>query len=410
MRRSLIRLFLLIAFGSWLPVGVAAVEVELEWPGEKEGREEAWRAPFDKALDRRVSFEFVETPVMECIRFLQTLTNLNIVVAPKAFGGGEQPTVNLKVTNMRLETALTWVCRVAGLEWEVEDQAIHIFKQEPERAGEKEGNLVRPPQGKAPPARETRIRIKLSAQREIEISWAGLKALPGLTAALIDLAIDPADLGILAYRLPNEKDLGGISDVLRKVIPDIRVEYARDIGLLVVTGDELPLRRANVVMRALGVYHFNPERRVSTKAQPKKRKGRKHARDFDMVRAGAKAGNARERARKLAKIQEQQTEKLVRMEAHFETLRLARREGDPEAWRLEIRLKKLRKELEKQKRKVEERRIEAEEAARRLMDWWWRGDDPDGPLVGPPAELPAELPAENEREADEDLFDEGEEF
>ena len=400
MRRSLLRLFLLIAFGIWLPVGVAAVEVELEWPGEKEGREEAWRAQFDKALDRRVTFEFVETPVMECIRFLQTLAKLNIVVAPKAFGDGEPPTVNLKVTNMRLETALTWVCRVAGLEWEMEDQAIHIFKQEPERAAEREENQVKLPKGKVPPARETRIRIKLSAEREIEISWAGLKALPGLTAALIDLAIDPADLGLMAYHVPNEKDLGGISDVLRKVIPDIQVEYARDIGLLVVTGDELPLRRANVVMRALGIYHFNPDRRVSTKAQPKKRKEKKQARDIDMMRAGAKAGNARERAWQLTKIEREQTGKLVRMEAHFKTLRQAEHGGDPQGW--EKHLKQLRRALGKQRRKVEERRIEAEEAARRL-DWWWHGDDPDGPLVEPP-------PPEKEHEADEDLFEEGEEF
>ena len=52
----------------------------------------------------------------------------------------------------------------------------------------------------------------------------------------------------------------------------------------------------------------------------------------------------------------------------------------------------------------ETRLTDAEEAAG--LFWWERGDDPDGP----PAEPEGELPGAKEREADEDIFEEGEEF
>ncbi len=85
-------------------------------------RERAMKGAFDK----KVSFEFVETPLSEAVSFLQTLTKVSMILDPEATGGREKP-VNLRVSNMTLGPAFRWILRLAGLEYSIGDDAVRIF-------------------------------------------------------------------------------------------------------------------------------------------------------------------------------------------------------------------------------------------------------------------------------------------
>ena len=87
-----------------------------------------WRALIRKRLQRKVSFEFVETPLSEALQFLQALMQVNIILDPKAFETGGDPTmpITLRVTDMKVGTALGWILRLADLEYAIMDEAIFV--------------------------------------------------------------------------------------------------------------------------------------------------------------------------------------------------------------------------------------------------------------------------------------------
>jgi len=88
--------------------------------------DEAWRQDIMRKLDKRVSFEFVQTPLSEAVQFLQNLTKVNMIIDPVALDeGGNQP-ITLRVSQMKLELALDWILRLAGLSYMLRDNAIFI--------------------------------------------------------------------------------------------------------------------------------------------------------------------------------------------------------------------------------------------------------------------------------------------
>jgi Flp pilus assembly secretin CpaC/tetratricopeptide (TPR) repeat protein len=87
--------------------------------------EEAWKADIRKKLQRKVTFEFVDTPLEEAIAFLRSLSNVTMIVDPKVLAAGA-PTINLRVTDMNLDLALEWILRLADLEYAYRDNAIFI--------------------------------------------------------------------------------------------------------------------------------------------------------------------------------------------------------------------------------------------------------------------------------------------
>ncbi len=90
-----------------------------------------WMKDIRKQLDRRVTFEFVDTPLNEAIAFLQTLTRLTVILDPKAAeGGGASVPITLRVTNMELRLALKWILRLAGLDYTLKKEAIFISTPE----------------------------------------------------------------------------------------------------------------------------------------------------------------------------------------------------------------------------------------------------------------------------------------
>jgi hypothetical protein len=86
---------------------------------------EAWKQEIYQSLQRRVSFEFVDTPLSEAVRFLQTVSGANIILDPQALEGND-PAITLKIENMNLDNALKWITQLAGLTYGLQDGVIFI--------------------------------------------------------------------------------------------------------------------------------------------------------------------------------------------------------------------------------------------------------------------------------------------
>jgi len=90
-------------------------------------REETWKSDIRKRLLRKVTFEFVDTPLPDAIEFLRGLAGVTMIVDPKVLAGGA-PSINLRVTDMSLDLALEWILKLAELEYALKDSAIFISK------------------------------------------------------------------------------------------------------------------------------------------------------------------------------------------------------------------------------------------------------------------------------------------
>ena len=91
--------------------------------------EEPWKQEVRKKLSRRVSFEFVDTPLEEAIQFLNAMTKVNIILDPKVTAeGGNKTPITLRVQDMEMEQALKWILRLAELEFDLRNQAVYITK------------------------------------------------------------------------------------------------------------------------------------------------------------------------------------------------------------------------------------------------------------------------------------------
>jgi hypothetical protein len=92
--------------------------------------EQEWEKEVKRKLDRKVSFEFAETPLTEAIAFLQTLTKVNMIIDPAAAEASGSTPITLKVTNMTLGLALDWILKRADLDFALRDNAIFISSRE----------------------------------------------------------------------------------------------------------------------------------------------------------------------------------------------------------------------------------------------------------------------------------------
>jgi hypothetical protein len=100
-------------------------------PAPAAGPEEPWVQDTRKRLTRRVSFEFVDTPLEETLQFLNSLTKVNIILDPKAAAEGVNKTpITLRVQDLEMGTALKWLLRLAGLRYEFRNQAVFITRDD----------------------------------------------------------------------------------------------------------------------------------------------------------------------------------------------------------------------------------------------------------------------------------------
>ena len=97
-------------------------------PAELSDVEKAEKAAIAKTLERKVSFEFVDTPFNDAIGFLRSLANSAFIVDPAVLKNGP-PMINLRVKDMKMDQALEWILKLCELEYEIRDQAIFISKQ-----------------------------------------------------------------------------------------------------------------------------------------------------------------------------------------------------------------------------------------------------------------------------------------
>jgi len=89
-----------------------------------------WMAELKKKLETKVSFDFVETPLRNIVTFLQEITDATIILDEGAVEEVPNSQVTLKVTDMRLASALKWIVDQAGLEYALRDRAIFISSKE----------------------------------------------------------------------------------------------------------------------------------------------------------------------------------------------------------------------------------------------------------------------------------------
>jgi RNA polymerase sigma factor (sigma-70 family) len=88
-------------------------------------------AAIAKALEKEVTFNFVDTPVTDAVHFLQQLLNVSIVIDPAVVKDAAATGITLKVDKMPAGTALAWILKMAGLEYTIKEGAVFITKPAP---------------------------------------------------------------------------------------------------------------------------------------------------------------------------------------------------------------------------------------------------------------------------------------
>ncbi len=102
--------------------------------GGEDTKPQEWEARIREAMGKKISFDFVETPLQDVIAFISSLTDVTIVLDQEAIRD-EAPTVTLRVNDMRLEAALNWVLKLVNLKYTLKDEAIFVSK--PDRIHDK---------------------------------------------------------------------------------------------------------------------------------------------------------------------------------------------------------------------------------------------------------------------------------
>jgi len=88
-----------------------------------------WEMKIRESMNKKISFDFVETPLQDVIAFISSLADVTIVLDTEAVKD-EPHSVTLRVNDMRLQSALNWVLKLVGLKYTLKDEAIFISKAE----------------------------------------------------------------------------------------------------------------------------------------------------------------------------------------------------------------------------------------------------------------------------------------
>ncbi len=236
-----------IAVVSTLALFLCAVAARAEETAEEKIR---------KAMSRKVSFEFVDTPLSDTLQFVRQLTNLPIVVDPKVAADGKDKTpINLRVADMDLDKALQWTLKLAELEYKIQDQAVFIFPIAQKEAPPPPA-ATRQEREKEPPALDGVLRARFASGEAIEADATMLRHFPQLEREILSLAFDPQKDAILALSLgvdiPERVPLDAFIASAKKVAPDAKFDRDDALNLLLVRSkDADDLRRINAIARAL---------------------------------------------------------------------------------------------------------------------------------------------------------------
>ncbi|NQT85287.1 hypothetical protein HQ560_00895 [bacterium] len=131
-----------------LPVLCTAAE---EKPKKAAKKVDAETATILEVLEaKKVSFDFVETPVGDALSFIQGVLDVNLVVAPNV---PRDLTLTLRVNNMTAGKALHWMLKLVDAEMEVREGAIFV-------TAVKDGERLIPKVAKGKKAVDPRLRGK----------------------------------------------------------------------------------------------------------------------------------------------------------------------------------------------------------------------------------------------------------
>jgi hypothetical protein len=224
----------------------------------REAPPDAAQQRIKEALQRKVTFEFVDTPLQEALAFLNTLTKTNMVLDPRL--PNKDARITLRVTDMPVDQALSWVLKLADLEWQIRDQAIFVFDPRQERRRDAEARQAenRQPgrEGQGQMQNVPRLSVRHADGTVIEADGPILM-LPGLGQQILDRALDTAADGLLAYRLGRDIPQGAdfnlekIKALLAQTVPGAKFVLEPELKVIVVTADKPEdLRRAAALMRA----------------------------------------------------------------------------------------------------------------------------------------------------------------
>lgn len=114
--------------GPWGAAGAEAPAPKLKAPPLKQLTAAPEMARIKAALSKKITFDFVETPLRDVVTFLGQTLGVNIVLDPTLDPG--KP-VTLRVGQMAGGHAIAWVARLAGGEMRIEDGAVFIGPPKP---------------------------------------------------------------------------------------------------------------------------------------------------------------------------------------------------------------------------------------------------------------------------------------
>jgi hypothetical protein len=77
-------------------------------------------------LERKITVDFVDTPLDDAIAYFRTISNVNIIADREVM---EKPlAVNMRIKDMKTVDALIWMLKLVELEFELKDSALYIRK------------------------------------------------------------------------------------------------------------------------------------------------------------------------------------------------------------------------------------------------------------------------------------------
>lgn len=213
--------------------------------------EDAAEERIKKSLSRKVSFEFVDTPLSDALEFIRHLANVPIILDPKAIAAGkDKAPISLRVADMEMDKALQWILKLADLEFNVQDHAVFVFHREKEDLGGVEKKIRN---GELP---DGSLRARFATGDMVEADSVMLKARPQLAQEIMSLAYDPVKDEILVlvpgHDIPPNVQISTFIKSAKKVAPDAQFDFDDQLKLLMVrSNDDSDLRRINAIARAL---------------------------------------------------------------------------------------------------------------------------------------------------------------
>lgn len=91
-------------------------------------------------LQKKVTVDFVDTKITDCIDVVASVTGVNIILHPRV--RISNPVVNLKVTDMDAMALIRWITELTDTHADLKDQAIFITDKPDEKAADEERNAL----------------------------------------------------------------------------------------------------------------------------------------------------------------------------------------------------------------------------------------------------------------------------